>query len=854
MSRPLVLAGLIAVIAAIFAVHFSTQRAGAAVPPASPLTQTFTGNVVSKIGPNNPGVARPVSITTKSVAGLGSSGGFNGFISEVVVTSTAGSPSEGDVRLNTAVTASSWSRLTAVRSKFQLLAPSAASAEVYTKGAWRPLRRDTQKDTVVAHFVGDGGRLQISISGLVHNGTTNVAVEIRSATANDAGFGFGNISTLDAMPLAIGSNPANGAVAPTNVTPSFLMSENVTGASSAFSLTCNNVPVPANLVGLNTDTIGLDPVADLTPGASCTATVNMAQITDSDSADPPQNGVGAEQFSFTVDLPPSVISATPLELAATDANVVFTFSEPVLMLANAFTLNCGASNLAFLLTTNAQKTVATLNPLLDLPGGATCTATVLANKVTDFDTADPLDNMVSDYVHTFGTDAAPFVTNMVIGDQQSTQGPPTPTWHFELGTQNSTDASIAIDFSEAVNLANGAVVIQCNGQQWLVSTAALETNSVTITPVGTPWPAGSYCSGTIFGTLVADDDLVDPPNNMAQDVTFNFGTDAAPVVVSGSAAGNPPLITVVFNEPVSVLMHTMVCNSVPVIPVANSIDGGTTWTFDNTSNSSVFAEGGQTCVFTIPAGAAVDSDFADPPDGTTSDYVLNIDTDDPPVVTSVTVSPDGTECIGAVAPPLSNGCALGDPVTSTTPAFTVNFSEPVNVASTAAAYSLSCTPSGGSLSGGTGSNLTTTTVSATGVLPGAACTFTVLAAGIADSDLNDPPNNPLANFPFTFEVDAAPAVTAIAQVSGTVLPDNSDTVEITFSEPINISLVPLRSCAAQRIGSSTSPRSTVSSGRLLTQRWLQRPWRHLHADHPGREHLRPRFHRRAQQPGRGPDR
>src|SRR6185436_13396419 len=95
---------------------------------------------------------------------------------------------------------------------------------------------------------------------------------------------------------------------------------------------------------------------------------------------------------------------------------------------------------------------------------------------------------------------------------------------------------------------------------------------------------------------------------------------------------------------------------------------------------------------------------------------------------------------------------------------TVTFDESVNAS--ASSFTISCTTSGAhafNLSGGPTTFTLDPTVDFTG---GETCTVTVLAAQVTDQDAGDPPDNMLANYVFSFSIDAAPTVTTVTPTNG----------------------------------------------------------------------------------------
>ncbi len=117
--------------------------------------------------------------------------------------------------------------------------------------------------------------------------------------------------------------------------------------------------------------------------------------------------VGVDNISITGtpiagDAAPYVASTSPANGGeiASSGNLTITFSEPVTLSAGWYDITCSSSG-----THTAQVTdedpVYTLNPDTNFTAGETCTVTVFAAKVSDNDTDDPPDNMISDYTFTF---------------------------------------------------------------------------------------------------------------------------------------------------------------------------------------------------------------------------------------------------------------------------------------------------------------------------------------------------------------------------------------------------------------------------------------------------------------------
>jgi predicted extracellular nuclease len=121
----------------------------------------------------------------------------------------------------------------------------------------------------------------------------------------------------------------------------------------------------------------------------------------------PRNSFSAPNFC-DVETAPSVSSTSPADGAAdvaADTNITITFSEPVTVTGNWYSILCGTSG-AHTATVAGGPQSYTLDPTADFAPTETCTVTIAAAQVTDTDALDPPDAMAANYSFTF-TIAAP---------------------------------------------------------------------------------------------------------------------------------------------------------------------------------------------------------------------------------------------------------------------------------------------------------------------------------------------------------------------------------------------------------------------------------------------------------------
>lgn len=433
-------------------------------------------------------------------------------------------------------------------------------------------------------------------------------------------------------------------------------------------------------------------------------------------------------IAAATDAAPAVTASTPANGATVAANtpINVSFSEPVNATAGAVTLSCtppGGSAQSIALTGTAGQGVTLLSPTYtgELPSGASCTLTVLANLVTDVDALDPPDNMSSNFVATFSVDAAPVVTGGTPANGAS--GVPL----------NST---ITYVFSEPVTFAQTPVSALA-GQQSPVSVvcgvnaiagtlAGSGTNTVTFTP-SQPLPGSSSCTVSGVAALISDADQIDPPDHPASIPSRTFTTtDAPPAVIAttpanGSVAASNVALSITFSEPVQTLGTAVTLSCTPpggssqVVALSGTAASGITVL--NPTYSGSLPNGG-TCVLRINKDDVFDLDNVDPRN-MVADVIVNFTVDALPVLSSF--SPSGN--VGTSTPVV------------------LNFSEEIDAS--AGAVTVVCGTTTMMMTGLPAQNVRVLTLQPPkgGYPSGALCTVRVIASGVRDSDQLDPPDN-----------------------------------------------------------------------------------------------------------------
>jgi VCBS repeat-containing protein len=558
--------------------------------------------------------------------------------------------------------------------------------------------------------------------------------------------------TVDAAPAFVSAAPAAAAVVGTGQTVSFTFDENVANLGTAITLNCGGA-VAGAITGGGTPTLTFTPTNPLTAGASCTATAVAAQIGDSDAIDPPQNPVADVVRSFSVDVAPTVTTTNPTNGAVDvplEGVVVFSFSEAVDFNASSFTYTCGAAvpfNVA-----GSGSNSATLTPTGLLPINTLCTVTALAAGISDTDVGDPPDNLAANFPISFTSvnDNPPSVTGAEVEIGNTFNALP-----LGGGLASDANTNIRLAFSEAVTVSGNWASLACASSGTQTVAAGLAVTDAD--PLFTLNPAidltpGESCTLTVFAAQVVDDDAIDPPDLMTTDFVASFTVDAAPSVSSVTPANGATgvavnaTITVDFSEPVTIGSAAAFSLECPAAtPLGFTVTSpavlpATASSFTLTPAGNL--PGGTVCQLTVFAAAVSDGDPADPPDTMLADFTSTF--------TTVDTAPSVT----------STNPASGATNVNPTSTISIDFSESVNFSTLAnvanSSFDLECPA-------GTPANFTVTTASPANsvvinpddnAIGGRTCALTVLASGITDADLADPPDTMAANFNASFSFGA----------------------------------------------------------------------------------------------------
>ncbi|HET9344236.1 MAG TPA: ExeM/NucH family extracellular endonuclease [Candidatus Limnocylindrales bacterium] len=423
--------------------------------------------------------------------------------------------------------------------------------------------------------------------------------------ATDTFDGLGSHSiTTDAAPQVTATSPANGATGvPTNTALSVTFSEPVALGTDAVTLSCSaqgskvlTLSDPSGPSTFNYTTSTFQ-TAD-----HCTLRVIAARVTDVDSDDPPDTM--AADFSATFDIVGGVTS--PLVINELDYDQVGTDTSEYFELKNTGTsaVNLDAYNV---LLVNGNAGGALIYDTIDLPDAVLAAGdyfVVCANAGTvpncDFDDGPDTDfiqnggtdavglrngstlvdalsyegNTAAPYTETAGTTAADSNTIGDIGLSRCLDGTDTnnnnadfqlraitpgarntcpgedaaPTVSSTFPVNGATDvdvsANLSVTFSEAVIVTDPWFTLTCN----LITKPATYSGgptSFTIDPAG-DFVDGDVCELTILAGAVADQDAIDPPDNMTVDFVVGFTAQDVcldtftPIhLIQGSGAATP---------------------------------------------------------------------------------------------------------------------------------------------------------------------------------------------------------------------------------------------------------------------------------------------------------------------------
>lgn len=467
-------------------------------------------------------------------------------------------------------------------------------------------------------------------------------------------------------------------------------------------------------------------VADATTGPSIATLVTPVNVTLPPGAnDQPviqvriitANAVGSDEWvgvddimatASSADIAPTVQLTTPTDGAtgvAVDTTLSVTFSEPVNVSGDWFSVECATSGLHAAVVAGGPDTFS-LDPEVDFVNGETCTLTLAAAQVNDQDASDPPDTMESDAVITFATAELVALPTLVVNEVDYDQPSTDLAEYVEIKNIGSVPTSL-----------NGANLLFVNGNA-----------GGAVTYLSTALPNIDLAAGDYF--VVCADTTTTP----------NCDLDIAPesnLIQNGA----PDAVALTFS---SAVIDTV------------SYEGNTGGLYTEGSGVGLVDDG-------VAAAESISrcSDGSDT-NQNNADFLLR-----PSTPGSVNGCP-GDDLAPAVASTSPANGALGAAIDGN---ISVTFSEPVDVAGTW--FTITCVNNGPHTAAVTGGPTTFTLDPSSNFAANESCSVSLLAAGVTDQDLSDPPNQMSSDYLFAFQtadvlVCGAPA-TPIHDVQGSGL-------------------------------------------------------------------------------------
>ncbi len=349
----------------------------------------------------------------------------------------------------------------------------------------------------------------------------------------------------------------------------------------------------------------------------------------------------------------------------------------------------------------------------------------------------------------------------------------------DLATSVSVDTDLQITFSEPATLTDGWYGLFCTTSGALAGQVSGSGTSYTLN-LDTPLGYNETCTFTVYASHVHDLDSSDPPDTPAENVTATFTTrlppDLAPDVLNLSPSD---LETGVWIDRNLMISFTEAVEPQP---------GWVTLVCDHSGEHDVSFSGAddvftldplidfdfdETCAVTIIAEKVHDLDTDDPPDTPAADYNFTFETvpqpDEPPSV--VMAQPADADVDVAIDANLN-----------------FQFNEPVELSATW--FDLVCSNSGRHIALGSGNNDIVTLDPEVDFAFSETCTLKIFAGGVRDVDLDDPPDEMLADAEIIFttedQPDAPPTVLSVSPTDASVDVAINSSINLNFNEPVSI--------------------------------------------------------------------
>ena len=271
---------------------------------------------------------------------------------------------------------------------------------------------------------------ELFFSEYIEGSSNNKALEIYNGTAapvNLATDGYNVQMFFNGSASAGLTINLTGTVAPSDVyvlaqasaVPAILAQADQTNAAGWFNGDDAVVLRKGTTVIDSIGQVGFDPGTEWGTGLTSTADNTLRRkpevaagdtaIGDAFDPAPEWNGFVVDTFdglgAHGGDTAPSISATSPLAGAsgvARESNVTITFSEPVAVTGDWFSIQCATSG-AHAAAVSGGPSTYTLDPTVNFAQNEQCTVKVFAANVTDVDTVDPPNNMAADATFTFTT-------------------------------------------------------------------------------------------------------------------------------------------------------------------------------------------------------------------------------------------------------------------------------------------------------------------------------------------------------------------------------------------------------------------------------------------------------------------
>ena len=344
--------------------------------------------------------------------------------------------------------------------------------------------------------------------GSTYTATLSGAKDLYGNTMATLSWSFTTVAAPSTTPPTVtAQSPASGATGVPvagNVTATF--SEAVQASTISFVLMNGSTSIPATVsYDATTNTVTLDPNANLAPSTTYTVTLNGAQ-------DPNGNTMTLVSWSFTTEAAnttaPTLTSQSPAANATgvpVAGNVTATFSEAVQPSTISFVLKNGSATVSALVTYDPASGTVTLDPTANLAPSTTYAATLSGAQ-------DLYGNSMATVSWSFTTEAAfdsaaPTVTS--VGPASGATGVP-------------VTSAVTAAFNEDVQGATISFVL-VNGSTSLPATVSYDPT----TDIVTLQPSSSMAYGTTYtATLSGVQDVAG--DIMTSPVSWSFTTVVAP--------------------------------------------------------------------------------------------------------------------------------------------------------------------------------------------------------------------------------------------------------------------------------------------------------------------------------------